>query len=224
MCITSGRISFPDERWQQNAKQERCVQKNPHLHALLLGLIKDFGNSSHNRPRGNKGWGPRKKRCIQSRSKNMVTHTSDIKKSTAIQNKMAIMHSLRHSKHVQRCFFKLFRESSDDFQPNFQFYIPKKRMVYCTSSTSTIPVRLLCITVSSCGTLVYFHHPQTWKYCMAGGGGGGFGGDKFVCSSLPQGSPREAHCSPFSYQSSEGHFGHQNSLFVCVCVSYKSVE
>lgn len=89
------------------------------------------------------------------------SHTRDIIKSTAIQNKMDIMHSLRHSKHVQHCFFKLFRESSDDFQPNFQFYIPKKRMVYCTSSTSTIPVRLLCITVSSCGTLVYFHHPQT---------------------------------------------------------------
>ena len=43
--------------------------------------------------------------------------------------------------------------------------------------------------------------------------GEGFGWDKFVCSSLPLGGPKGAHYSPFSYQSSEGHFGHQNSLF-----------
>lgn len=206
---------FSFSEWVMTTKCKATLSSiQNHTYTLSCwGSLRIFGNSSRHEPRGNKTEGPRKQCCIQSHSKKHQQINCASKQNQAIMQILVIM-SLRAYTTlfffpVELWLYVYTRQWLHWFiSPLISNVVFIKGLVYCVNSAPPVS------SVSLYPAVAYFYHPQTWKYCMAVGRE--FGWDKFVCSSLPLGSPGEAHYSPFSYQSSEGHFGHQNSLFVCV--------
>lgn len=153
-------------------KMPSSMQNCTHI-LSCWGSLQIFGNSCYSRAQGNKREGRGKETVLHSRHVERNTHSS-------------CYVTRSHCFHRLSDFFLILKEVifiKGDITPD----IPN----------SPTPDSIFCITISSCGTLPYFHHQQTWEYCKASEANGR---DKFVCSSLCLEGPRgRALCSPLSY-------------------------